>query len=161
MYEEHWSLKEKPFQNTPDPRFLYYSPQHEEALMRLIYTVRERIGAAMLTGVFGCGKTVIAQALLKELSSEQYKSAFIVNPRLDDVDLLRMIVHHLGTTEPPIRKADVLNILHDILLNNMRNGKETVVIIDEAHAIVDNNVFEEIRLLLNFQLQDRLSYHRE
>ena len=155
MYEEYWGLKEKPFQNTPDPRFLYYSPQHEEALMRLIYTVRERIGAAMLTGVFGCGKTVIAQALLKELSSEQYKSAFIVNPRLDDVDLLRMIVHHLGTTEPPIRKADVLNILHDILLNNMRNGKETVVIIDEAHAIVDNNVFEEIRLLLNFQLQDR------
>ncbi len=109
----------------------------------------------MLTGVFGCGKTLIAQSLLNELSNEQYKTAFIANPRLDEVDLLRMIVHHLGATEPPLRKADVLNLLNDILLNNMRNGKETVVIIDEAHTINDDNVFEEIRLLLNLQLQDR------
>jgi type II secretory pathway predicted ATPase ExeA len=155
VYEGYWGLKEKPFQNTPDPRFLYHSSQHEEALMRLVYTVREQAGAAMLTGVFGCGKTLIAQALLKELSSEQYTTAFIANPRLDDLDLLRMIVHHLGNLEPPVRKTDVLNILNDILLNNMRNRKQTVIIIDEAHAIDDDNVFEEIRLLLNFQLQDR------
>lgn len=155
MYEEYWGLSGKPFLNTPDPRFLYCSTQHQEALTRLTYTVQERIGAGMLTGVFGCGKTVIAQTLLGKLSGEKYKTAYIANPRLDDVDLLRMIVHHLGTTEPPIRKADVLNILHDILLNNLRNGKETVIIIDEAHAIDDDNIFEEIRLLLNFQLEDR------
>lgn len=155
MYEKYWGLSEKPFQNTPDPRFLYHSQQHEEALTRLIYTVREKIGSAMLTGVFGCGKTLIAQALLNELKSAQYKTAFIANPRLDEVDLLRMVVHHLGGLEPPIRKADVLNILQDILLNNMRDKKDTVIIIDEAHSITDDNVFEEIRLLLNFQLQDR------
>ncbi len=155
MYEEYWGLSQKPFLNTPDPRFLYYSGQHEEAFSRLLYTVQERIGAGMLTGVFGCGKTVLAQTLLGQLSAEKYKTAYIANPRLDDVDLLRMIVHHLGSTEPPIRKADVLNILHDILLNNQRNGKETVIIIDEAHAIDDDDIFEEIRLLLNFQLEDR------
>lgn len=155
MYEEYWGLKEKPFQNTPDPRFFYHSSQHEESLMRLIYAVRERIGAAMLTGVFGCGKTLIAQSLLKELSNEQYKTAFIANPRLKEIDLLRMIAHHLDNPQPPTRKADILNLLDDILLNNMRNGKQTVVIIDEAHTINDDNVFEEIRLLLNFQLQDR------
>ncbi|MFH1201773.1 MAG: AAA family ATPase [Candidatus Omnitrophota bacterium] len=154
MYEAYWGLNQKPFQNTPDPRFLYRSSQHEESLMRLIYTVREKMGAAMLTGVFGCGKTMLAQAVLKELSSEQYKTAFIANPKLDDIELLRMILYQLGNPAP-LRKADVLNILNDALLNNMRNGKQTVVIIDEAHAINDENVFEEIRLLLNFQLQDR------
>ena len=155
MYEEYWGLSEKSFLNTPDPRFLYHSPQHEEALNRLIYTVHERIGAGVLTGIFGCGKTVIAQALMGELSSAKYKTAYITNPRLDDVDILRMIVHHLGTKEPPVRKADVLNLLYDTLLDNMRNGKETVVIIDEAHAITNDDIFEEIRLLLNFQLKDR------
>jgi type II secretory pathway predicted ATPase ExeA len=155
MYEEYWGLSEKPFLSTPNPRFLYNSAQHKEALTRLIYTVQEGLGAGMLTGIFGCGKTVIAQTLLQQLSAEKYKTANIVNPRLDDVDLLRMIVHHLGSTEPPIRKTDVLNILHDILLNNLRNGKETVIIIDEAHSIDNDNIFEELRLLLNFQLEDR------
>ena len=155
MYEEYWGLKEKPFQNTPDPRFLYKTTQHEESLMRLLYAVRERLGAAMLTGVFGCGKTLIAQTLIQELSSEQYKSAFIANPRLDELDLLRIVAFQLGTPTPPTRKADVLNMLQEVFLNNMRNGKQTVVIIDEAHSINDDNVFEEIRLLMNFQLQDR------
>ncbi|MDP3731410.1 MAG: AAA family ATPase [Candidatus Omnitrophota bacterium] len=155
MYENYWGFSVKPFLNTPDPRFLYYSGQHEEALSRLIYTVQERIGAGMLTGVFGCGKTLIAQTLLKELSGQKYKTAYITNPRLNDVDILRMIVHHLGIIQPPLGKADVLNNLHERLINNMRNGKETVIIIDEAHAIDDDNIFEEIRLLLNFQLEDR------
>ncbi len=155
MYENYWGFSVKPFLNTPDPRFLYYSGQHKEALSRLIYTIQERIGAGMLTGVFGCGKTLIAQTLLKELSGQKYKTAYIINPRLNDVDLLRMIVHHLGIIQPPVGKADVLNNLHERLISNMRNGKETVIIIDEAHAIDDDNIFEEIRLLLNFQLEDR------
>lgn len=155
MYEQYWGLSEKAFQNTPDPRFLYRSTQHEESLMRLIYTVREKMGAAMLTGVFGCGKTLVAQSLLKEISNEQYKTAFIANPRLDEVDLLRMIIYNLGNPEPPTRKADVLKIIYDTALNNTRNGKQTVVVIDEAHSINDDNVFEEIRLLLNLQLQNR------
>jgi general secretion pathway protein A len=56
MYEGYWGLAEKPFENTPDPRFLYHSRQHEEALMRLVYVVREAKGAGMLSGVFGCEK---------------------------------------------------------------------------------------------------------
>jgi len=155
MYEEYWGLAEKPFLNTPDPKFLYFSDQHQEALSRLMYVIQERIGAGMLSGVFGCGKTVIAQELLKELSAVRYKTAYISNPRLNDLDLLRMIVHHLGTVEPPQSKTDVLNTLQDTLLDNMRNEKETVVIIDEAHTIDDPKIFEEIRLLLNFQLTNK------
>lgn len=65
MYEKYYGLRKKPFENTPDPEFLYNSAQHEEAFARLLYTIRERKGAAILTGVFGCGKTVLGQALLR------------------------------------------------------------------------------------------------
>jgi len=56
MYEAYWGLKEKPFENTPDPRFLYYSQQHKEAVARMLYVVREHKGAALFTGDYGCGK---------------------------------------------------------------------------------------------------------
>lgn len=155
MYEEYWKLKEKPFQNTPDPRFLYYSQEHEEALGRLSYTVKEGLGAAMLAGVFGCGKTVIGQALVEELG-EGYKVAFITNPNLSHVELLREITYQLGAKENlPREKTDLMHLLNDILRNNMNDGKQTVVIIDEAHIIEDRMVFEELRLLLNLQLRDR------
>jgi type II secretory pathway predicted ATPase ExeA len=148
MYEEYWGLKEKPFQNTPDPRFLYYSPKHEEALARILYAVRERVGA---------------EALINDLASEEggkYKFAFITNPQLEYVELLRAIVRNLKAIELPIKKTELsadylLEVLNNILLNNMRDGRETVIIIDEAHVIKDEKIFEELRLLLNFQLQDR------
>lgn len=160
MYEEYWGLSEMPFENTPDPRFLYYSTQHEEALTRLMYVIKKRKGAGMLTGVFGCGKTVLARALLQELKKNIYRVAFIINPQLAYVELLRSIAHHLGAKDLPIKKTEVLTdfllqVLSDILFNNMKDGKETVIIIDEAHVIEDKAVFEELRLLLNFQLDDR------
>lgn len=155
MYREYWGLAEMPFENTPDPRFLYYSKQHEEALARLIYVVRASKGAGMLTGVFGCGKTVLGRALLGELEKNIYKTAFLINPRVEDIELLRLIVYQLGATKVPVRKADLLNILQNILMDNLKDGKKTVVVIDEAHVIEDRGVFEEIRLILNFQLEDR------
>jgi type II secretory pathway predicted ATPase ExeA len=78
MYEQHWQLKEKPFENTPDPRFLYHSPQHEEGLNRLLYVVKERKGAGLLTGVYGCGKTLLARSLMKELENSVYKVAIVL-----------------------------------------------------------------------------------
>lgn len=155
MYEEYWGLKEKPFENTPDPKFFYNSSQHEEGLSRMIYVVREEKGAGLLTGVYGCGKTLLSRALMKELEQDIYKVAIITNPRLDDVEMLRMIAHSLGATELPTRKADVLITLERILKNNASDGKKTVIVIDEAHAIEDRNIFEEIRLLLNFQFEDK------
>ncbi|MCK4244242.1 MAG: AAA family ATPase [Candidatus Omnitrophica bacterium] len=155
MYEEYWGLKEKPFENTPDPRFLYRSIQHKEALSRLFYVVREGKGAGMLTGIFGCGKTVLGHALLKELESDIYKLGFVTNPRLEAVELLRMIIHSLGREELPTRKTEVLVALNELLVNNLRDGKKTVIIIDEAHSIEEKEVFEEIRLLLNYQLEDK------
>ena len=153
MYLEYWRLKDKPFENTPDPKFLYHSPKHEEALSRLLYVVKEGKGAGLLTGIFGCGKTLLGKALAKELEKDIYRVAFLTNPRLDDIEMLRMILHHLGTTQAPTRKADVLVALEEIFNSNLRDGKRTVVVIDEAHAIENISIFEELRLLLNYQTE--------
>jgi len=163
LYAEYWGFKEMPFENTPDPRFLYYSSQHEEGLTRMIHVVKGRKGAGMLTGVFGCGKTVLAQALLSELERNTYKVAFVTNPRLNDIEMLRMIIRLLeandpailGSTKPPLTKSDLWSTLNNMLINNMRESKETLVIIDEAHTIEDRSVFEEIRLLLNMHFANK------
>lgn len=160
MYEAYWDLTEKPFENTPDPRFIYLSSQHEEGLSRLLYSVSEGKGAAMLTGIFGCGKTLLGRTLLKELDKDIYKTAFIANPYLTYEELLMHIVYHLGGKDLPQRKTEILvntilERLSEILENNMRDGKKTVIIIDEAHVIKDRNVWEELRLILNFQLENK------
>ena len=160
MYEEHWGLKEKPFENTPDPRFLYLSQQHEEALMRLLYAVEERKGGAMLTGVFGCGKTLLGYALLDKLDKAKFRAAFLTNPQLEPIELLRAIAYNLGATDLPKKKTEVLadfllETIKETLLDNMNDGKDTIVIIDEAHTIESREVFEQLRMILNFQLKDR------
>ncbi len=160
MYEEYWGLTEKPFENTPDPRFLYYSPQHDEGLSRLLYAVREEKGAAMLTGVFGCGKTLLGRTLMRELGKDIYRAAFIINPQLEYIELLMSIATELGAKDLPTKRSEVLtNVVLDsiskILHNNYKDGKKTVVIIDEAHVITDMRVWEELRLILNFQLENK------
>ncbi|MEK6567124.1 MAG: AAA family ATPase [Candidatus Omnitrophota bacterium] len=156
MYEAYWGLSEKPFENTADPKFLYYSRQHEEAFTRLTYAIQEEKGAAVLSGVFGCGKTLLAQAVLQSLSKGRYETAFIINPYLSHTELLREILYGLGIRDNlPSQKSDILHSLSEVLHNNMDNGKQTVVIIDEAHLIEDKLIFEELRLLLNFQYKNK------
>lgn len=160
MYKEYWKLNEMPFENTPDPRFLYRSAEHEEALACMLYAIQYRKGAALLTGIFGCGKTLLVQALLNEISNYRYKTVVINNPQLEYTELLRGIVRGLKVVELPQKKTEfsadyLLEVLGQILQNNLRDGKETVIIIDEAHIIRDEHIFEELRLLLNFQTQDR------
>lgn len=155
MYEAYWGLQTKPFENTPDPKFFYASAQHEEACARMLYCIRERKGAGVLTGVFGCGKTIVSHVVLKELNQQRYRWALVANPRLNDLDLLRIILHALGMAHPPSTKADVLMALQELIGNHARESRDTVIILDEAHTIEDPNVFQELRLLLNFQKHDR------
>jgi len=160
MYQSFWGLKEKPFQNTPDPRFLYFSRRHEESLSRLLYTVQEGLGAAVLTGVFGTGKTVLAQAFFEKVGLDKHRIAFITNPQMDYVELLRSIVRHLDPGELPTLRSEYspdyfLERLEKTLLNNIQDGKETIILIDEAHLIKEEAILEGLRLLLNFQQKDR------
>lgn len=156
MYEHYWGLKELPFENVPDPRFFYRSPQHEEALGRLSYAVRTCKGTALLTAEIGSGKTLVSRALILELMLEsRWKIALITYPALSAMELLREILYQLGVNTPQGTKVDLLHSLNDEMVKNMKDGKHTVIIIDEAQTIDDMNIFEELRLLLNFQLNER------
>lgn len=156
MYTDYWNLREKPFELTPDPRYVYYSREHEEALMRLIYTVRDLKGAMLLTGLYGCGKTILSRVFLNELIGSKYEVALITNPRLNARELLAEIIFQLGGGRVETdSKAVLLRHFHEIIYTNLNMNKETVLVIDEAQSIEDLDTYEELRLLLNFQQNDR------
>ena len=153
-YEEHWELQAPPFENVPDPRYYFPSAKHEEALHRLLYGVEARKGAIMLTGDVGCGKTLLSRALILHLSKKKYDIALIADPSIEVSELLKELLYQLGM-EGTGSKVDLLHRLNGRLLENMKKGVDTVLIIDEAQAVRDDQIFEELRLLLNFQLNDR------
>ena len=155
MYQDYWGLEELPFENVPDPRFFYPSAEHQEALLRLFYAVNSRKGAVMLTGEVGCGKTVISRALIQDLPADRYEVGVVANPSLSPVDFLKEILYQLGVEPSKDSKLDLLHALNDLMVKNLNASKDTVLIIDEAQAIEDEATFEELRLLLNFQLNDR------
>ncbi|MFC1608079.1 ExeA family protein [Candidatus Latescibacterota bacterium] len=155
MFLSYWGLNEKPFENTPDPRFLYYSIKHKEALLNLLYAVNENKGAALLTGDVGCGKTLIARTLIGRLDPSEYEVALITNPRFDEDDFVKEILFQFGIEISNDSKIDLLHTFNDFLFNNARSGRYNVLIIDEAQLIINKLILEEIRLLLNFQLDDR------
>ncbi|OHB87887.1 MAG: hypothetical protein A3E19_01140 [Planctomycetes bacterium RIFCSPHIGHO2_12_FULL_52_36] len=159
MYLDYWGLKKKPFENTPNPDFFFYSVNHEEALTRLLYGVKERKGAVMITGDIGAGKTLLSRMLVRLLSREEkgYNIAVVVNPNLSAEDLLRELIYQFGGLEslpPVISKLDLLHRLEDTIFESNEKGQHCVLVIDEAHVIKDEAIFEEIRLLLNFQKND-------
>lgn len=154
MYENYWGLREKPFENTPDPHFLYHSSKHEEAFSRMLYAIRERKGITMLTGEYGSGKTILSRALLEELSDERYQIVLIFNPRIPPIEFLQEIVYQLGADGSCDSKTKLLRVFNEILYNNRSENKRTIIVIDEAQTIESEEVFDELRLLLNFQLDD-------
>jgi len=155
MYEAYWELSEPPFDNSPNPKFFYLSPEHEEALVRLVYTIRHRKGCGMLTGEYGCGKTTLSRALIQRLEAERYEIGLLTNPSWTPVDFLREALYQLGVEAHEKTKSELLHQLNDLFFRNYRAGRDTVLIVDEAQLIEDDAVFEELRLLMNFQTDDR------
>ena len=154
MYLEYWGFQKFPFENVPDPEFFFLSKTHEEGLTRLIYAARMRKGGAMLSGEIGCGKTTLTRVFVKELSAEPFEIGLVQNPNLGPLEFLQEVAYQLGIPEIPGTKVQCLRSLNDRLLKNLKAKKETVLIIDEAQLVSDS-VFDEIRLLLNFQSNDR------
>ena len=155
MYEAYWNLSEAPFDNSPNPKFFYLSPEHEEALVRLVYTVSHRKGCGMLTGEYGCGKTTLARALIQRLEADRYEIGLLTNPSWNALDFLREVLYQLGVETEKNTKPELLHALNDVFYRNYQAGRDSVVIVDEAQLIEDDGVFEELRLLLNFQTDDR------
>lgn len=155
MYELHWGLTRSPFQNVPDPTFFFPSSQHWEGLARLMYAVRYGKGAAMLTGAVGCGKTTLARAFILQLNQARYDVGLVTNPALPRVEFLAEINQQFGLPAAGNGKVDLLHRFNERLVENRRQDRDTVLIVDEGQAILEREVFEELRLLLNFQLNDR------
>jgi general secretion pathway protein A len=149
MYESFYGFKEKPFNITPDPRFLYLSRTHKEALAQLIYGIRERKGFVVLSGEVGTGKTTIVRALLERLD-ENCQVAYIFNTRLSVVDFLKYVCHDFGLRIKGESKIDYLIKLHDFLIESHNDGKTATLIVDEAQNL-DASLFEEIRMLTNLE----------
>jgi general secretion pathway protein A len=155
LYEEYWGLTTAPFQNVPDPNCFFLSAQHREGLARLLYAVKHNKGAALLVGDVGCGKTTMSRAFILQLTDEKYDVGLVTNPSLSGNDFLEEIDLQLAIQPSSNSKAALLRALNDRLLANAQQGKDTILIVDEAHCIRDPDVFEELRMLLNFQLNDR------
>lgn len=157
MYEKYWSLRDKPFRNTPDPDYLFFSRQHEEALTRMLYAITEEQGAMMLTGDYGCGKTLLTRVLLDELDPNRFEVALVPYANLTAKEFLQEILRQFGYESMGLEKVELLQVLRDCLISHRSRGLRTIVIVDEAQMIMDKMTMEEIRLLLNFQ-QDRRFY---
>ncbi len=153
MYETHYGLKERPFRKTPDPRYLFLNEVYEEALEQLLFAVEE-MDLALLTGEVGSGKTLLTRALVDRLG-EKYEIAMILNPRLSPRQLLRALASELGVVNPRFHTTDLQGQIHERLLELDEAGRAALLIVDEAHLIPGKATFEEIRLLTNFQLDDR------
>jgi general secretion pathway protein A len=153
MYKAFYGLAERPFSKTPDPRFLYLSPAHREALVRLLYAVEER-DLVLLTGEIGCGKTTLSRALMDELE-QNYLVILFINPRLTPMEFLRGLAMRLGVKDPARFKTDLLEEIGNELFRLYQEGVCPVLIIDEAQLVPHKETFDEIRLLTNFQLDDR------
>jgi general secretion pathway protein A len=151
MYLDYWRLDRLPFENAPNRDIFYTSPQHEEALLRLMYAVEHRKGAALLTGEVGSGKTTISQVLMSRLPEDRFEIKTIVNPSLTPLELIRSIVSALKGNINSESKVLLLDQLQEHLINNVNQGLNTILIIDEAHMIKDPACLEELRMLLNMQ----------
>ncbi|HOH72461.1 MAG TPA: hypothetical protein PLS43_02400, partial [Syntrophales bacterium] len=108
MYLDYWGLNTFPFENVPDPDFMYYSPEHEEALVRLLYAVKRMKGAALLTGEIGSGKTTLSRVFIQQLPDSEFDIGLITNPSLNALDFIKEVHYQLGLESKSNSKSDLL-----------------------------------------------------
>ena len=149
MYESFFGLRESPFNVTPDPRFIYLSRHHQEALSALVYGIESRRGFLAITGEIGAGKTTLCRTLLKDIQDRTH-TAFIFNPKLSEFELLQTIVEDLGVVPRGKRRKDYFDALNRFLMQELEKGVNTVVIIDEAQNL-SPRALEQVRLLSNLE----------
>jgi general secretion pathway protein A len=155
MYLRHFGFSEAPFSIAPDPRYLFLSERHREALAHLLYGVQTEGGFVLLTGEVGAGKTTLCRALLERIPRD-CDLAFILNPKLTAHELLATICDELQIDSPisqPTVKLLVDLINHRLLKTNAA-GRRTLLIIDEAQNLSDD-VLEQVRLLTNLETNQR------
>lgn len=155
MYTEFYNLAERPFELTPDPRYVYLSAHHREALAHLKYGVEERKGFIQLTGEVGTGKTTMLDVLVSELDATTVV-AKLSYTTIDELDLLRILARGFGIEEDTGSKAAILDLIRDLFAEWSKDGRNAVFVVDEAQNL-SLPVLEEIRLLSNLRVNGKLS----
>jgi len=151
MYNSFFGFNENPFNLTPDPRYLFMSRSHKEAIEHMLYGINERKGFIVITGGIGAGKTTLCRTLLNHLSGDT-RSALIFNSFISDMELLKSINQEFGIHMPPEAetKKDYIDALNGFLLDIFTEGGNAVLMIDEAQNL-SHDVLEQIRMLSNLE----------
>jgi general secretion pathway protein A len=153
VYLDYYGLKEPPFNITPNPRFLFFSAKHREAFNHLLFGIRERKGFVQLTGEVGAGKTTLCRALLDQLGPS-FSTALILNPILDADQLVKAIAMELNLQVKGLDRLETVAEINHFLLQQLEQGKDTVLIIDEAQDLTPD-LLEQVRLLSNLETDER------
>ncbi len=153
MYTSCFGFKENPFNLTPDPRYLFLSPQHRDALDHLLYGINERKGFITITGGIGTGKTTLCRALLDKLD-QSIKTALVFNSFITEKELLKIINQEFGISMDSARrtKKEYIDRLNDFLLETFRGSGNAVLLIDEAQNL-SHAVLEQVRMLSNLETE--------
>jgi general secretion pathway protein A len=153
MYQSFFGLTKEPFAMTPDPAFLFLTGAHREALAGLSYAVLGGKGFVVLTGDAGTGKTTLLTKMLRSIPASRATFSVVLNPTLTPDEFLELALLDFGIASVPASKAQRLLLLRDFLSESRKQGRISVLVVDEAHKLAPP-VLEEIRLLSNFELAD-------
>lgn len=153
MYLDFYGLSEPPFTIAPNPRYLFFSAKHREALNHLLYGIRERKGFVQLTGEVGAGKTTVCRAMLEQLG-DNFATALILNPVLTPEQLVKTVAMEFGLEVRGKDRLETLSELNQFLLRQAEQRRDCVLIIDEAQNL-SNELLEQVRLLSNLETDDR------
>ena len=152
MYCDYYGFREKPFNITPDPGFVFLSDQHKEAFAHLLYGIDNHVGFIALTGEIGAGKTTVIRALLGQLAADRYRTALIFNPCLSSLGLMQSINREFGLAGSQADPAGLLQELNLFLLAENAAGRTVVLVIDEAQNL-EPQVLEQVRLISNLETE--------
>jgi general secretion pathway protein A len=153
MYQKFYGFKDKPFQITPNPAFLYRSPKHDTALTYLEYGLTENVGFILLTGEIGSGKTTLIQHIMGRLGPD-IEAAVILNTNVSAEELLLLILDEFEIPRPQGGKADVLLAINSFLIDRYSQRRRVLLIIDEGQNL-SKQALEEVRMLSNLQSEDQ------
>jgi general secretion pathway protein A len=149
MYNSFYGFKERPFQLVPNPAYLYLSRSHEEAMAHLVYAITQGDGFVEITGEVGTGKTTLCRAVLENLD-QNTEAAYIFNPKLDSLQLLKAINDEFGIPSSGNSVKELIDTLNAFLMKKKMEGRKVVLIIDEAQNL-NKDVLEQLRLLSNLE----------
>lgn len=156
MYEAHWGLEAKPFENTADAKYYYPSETHQGALLKLRYAIENRRGAALLSGEIGSGKTLLVQRLAAQLPESCQGISHVVFPLLGTDELVAYIAEELSGErhDQPPTVSHSLRSIERSLAEAAEQNRQLILSIDEGHLLAEQGTLETLRLLLNLRPQE-------